>query len=69
MEVSESFAFIDDAEQEAVDKLLSTTRQLVEAVLAVEFRLAALASLTEKFGTPTPSERRSSSRRRATGWR
>jgi hypothetical protein len=51
MEVSESFAFIDDAEQEAVDKVLATTRQLVEAVLAVEFRLAAVAALTEKFGT------------------
>jgi hypothetical protein len=50
MEVSEPFAFIDDAEQEAVDKLLATTRQLVEGVLAVEFRLAAVAALTEKFG-------------------
>jgi len=51
MEVVETFAFIDDTEQEAVDKLLATTRQLVEGVLAVEFRLAALAALTEKFGT------------------
>jgi hypothetical protein len=51
MEVSESFAFIEDGEQEAVDSLLATTRQLVEAVLAVEFRLAELAALTEKFGT------------------
>ena len=49
--MNESFAFIDDAEQEAVDQLLATTRQLVEAVHAVEFRLAALAALTEKFGT------------------
>jgi hypothetical protein len=51
MEVVESYAFIDDTEQEAVDRLLATTRQLVEGVLAVEFRLAALAALTEKFGT------------------
>ena len=49
--MSESFAFIEDGEQEAVDSLLATTRQLVEAVLAVEFRLAELAALTEKFGT------------------
>jgi len=49
--VSESFAFIEDAEQDAVDEVLSTTQQLVEAVHAVEFRLASLAALTEKFGT------------------
>ncbi len=49
--MSESFAFIEDAEQDAVDEVLSTTQQLVEAVHAVEFRLASLAALTEKFGT------------------
>lgn len=49
--MSQSFAFIDDVEQEAVDKLLATTRQLVEGVLAVEYRLAAVAALTEKFGS------------------
>ena len=49
--MSQSFAFIDDVEQDAVDRLLATTRQLVEGVLAVEYRLAAVAALTEKFGT------------------
>lgn len=49
--MSQWFAFIDDVEQDAVDRLLATTRQLVEGVLAVEYRLAAVAALTEKFGT------------------
>jgi hypothetical protein len=49
--VSEQYAFIEDAEQDAIDNLVATTRQLVEAVLVVELRLAAVAALTEKFGT------------------
>ena len=48
--MSEQFAFIEDAEQEAIDNLVATTRQLVEAVLVVEFRLASVAALTERFG-------------------
>ncbi|MGO9964518.1 MAG: hypothetical protein ACLPUG_13970 [Acidimicrobiales bacterium] len=49
--MSEQYAFIEDAEQDAIDNLVATTRQLVEAVLVVELRLAAVAALTEKFGT------------------
>jgi len=44
--VSEQYAFVEDAEQDAIDNLVATTRQLVEAVLVVELRLATVAALT-----------------------
>lgn len=42
---------LDNTEQGAMDGVLTTTRELVEAVLVVEHRLAAIASLSERFGT------------------
>ena len=49
--MSEPFARIEGAEQDPMDSLVATTRQLVEAVLVVEFRLATVAALAERFGT------------------
>ncbi len=37
---------------EATGRVLQATRELVEGVLVVEYRLAAVSSLAERFGTP-----------------
>ena len=51
MAMTAALGGLDTAEQDATADLLASTGDLIDAILVVEYRLAVVAALAERFGT------------------